>query len=183
MTQDGKTHTEKNSCSSGTLILGLVGAPFGLKGFVKVSSFSGETEHFSRLKKVTLRLSGKEETRNIAEVNVQGAALLMRFEGIENPEDAAALRGAELVAAREFAAPLKNGEFYIEDLKGLEVVTLAGEALGHITNVVEGGGGNLAEVTLTSGEKRFAPFRSEFFGDVDSEKGRIVLLEPWVLEP
>jgi len=159
-----------------------VGAPFGLKGFVKVKPFSGETAHFSRLKDVTLRQGDKEEMREIAEALFQGNTLLLRFAGIDDPESAALLQGAEIIAGREYAAPLREGEFYVEDLKGLEVINGEGELLGHITDVVDGGGGSLAEIRLLSGENRFAPFRNEFFGDVDLQKGAIVLLEPWILE-
>jgi 16S rRNA processing protein RimM len=162
--------------------LGLVGATFGLKGFVKVKPFSDETDHFTRLEKVTLRQGEREETRDLVEVVPQGNVLLIRFKGIDNPEAAALLKGAEIIAGREFAARLKEGEYYVEDLKDLEVVTTAGETLGHISNVVEGGGGDLAEVELPSGERKFVPFRNEFFGDVDLEGGKIVLLEPWILE-
>ena len=106
----------------------------------------------------------------------------MRFSGIQSPEAAAALKGAEVIVDREYAAPLKEGEYYVEDLKSLEVVTAAGESLGHIADVVEGGGGDLLEITLVCGETRLAPFRKEFFGDISLEEGKITLLEPWILE-
>ena len=164
--------------------LGLVGAPFGVKGFVKIKSFSGETAHFSDLKNVKLKKDEKEEIREIAEIvfsspNIGKASILMRFAGIESPEAAAALTGAEIIVGREFAAPLKKGQFYVEDLKGLEVLSPEGEILGRINDVLEGGGGYLAEVYF-SGKKRLAPFRKEFFTDPDFEKGTIILLEPWV---
>ena len=106
----------------------------------------------------------------------------MRFEGIDNPEAAVTLRGAEIIVPREFASPLKKGEYYIEDLKGLKVITLEGKIMGQITSLAEGGNGSLAEVLLLSGEKRLAPFRKEFFGNVDLEEGKIEILEPWILE-
>ena len=162
--------------------LGLVGAPFGLKGFVKVRPFSGETGHFINLEKVILRQGEKEETRELAEIICQEDSLLIRFAGINSPEAADKLKGAEIIAGRESAAPLKKGEYYIEDLKGLEVFGTEGETLGHITDVLEGGGGFLAELELLSGEKRLAPFRNEFFGDPDLGEGRIALLESWILE-
>jgi len=159
-----------------------VGAPFGLDGFVKVRPFSGETGHFSRLDNVILRQEGREKTLGLAEIVPRLDSLLIRFEGIDSPEAAALLAGAEIIVRREYGAPLKEGEYYVEDLKGLEVVTGNGEILGHITNVVEGGGGELAEVKLLSGKTQFAPYRKEFFGEPDLEKGKIVLLEPWILE-
>jgi 16S rRNA processing protein RimM len=159
-----------------------VGAPFGLKGFVKVKPLSGETGHFSRLRKVTLRQGNKDETWELAETIIQGDSLIVRFAGVESPEAAALLKGAELIAEREFAAPLKEGEFYVEDLKGLEVIDGGGETLGHISNVMEGGGAFLAEVKLSSGDTSLVPFRNEFFGEVNLDLGKIVLLEPWILE-
>jgi len=108
--------------------------------------------------------------------------LLIRFTGIDSPEAAAALRGAEIIAGRESAAALKDGEYYVGDLNGLTVVGLDGEIWGGIIGIAEGGGGNLAEVKLPSGHKRFVPFRKEFFGDVNLKEGKIVLLEPWILE-
>ena len=169
-------------------VLGLVGSPFGLKGFVKVKPFSGETGHLSCLDKVTLRQDGKEEARAVAEIVFRGdsgeggAAMLMRFAGIDSPEAAGKLKGAEIIAGREFAAPLNEGEYYVEDLKGLEVVDGEGVTLGHIADMVEGGGGDLAEVALLSGERRLVPFRKEFFGEMNAKEGRIALLEPWILD-
>jgi len=159
-----------------------VGAPFGIKGFVKVKPFSGEIGHFSRLHSVTLRQGSNEKIRDIAEIVPRREFLLMRFAGIDNPEAAAVLKGAEIIAEREYAAPLNEGEYYVEDLKGLEVVNGEGKAFGHITDVVEGGGGELVEIMLPSGEKRFVPFRKEFFGEVNLEGSSIVLFEPWVLD-
>jgi 16S rRNA processing protein RimM len=118
----------------------------------------------------------------VAETITQEDTALIRFAGIDNPEKAALLKGAEIIAPRENAAPLKEGEYYVEDLKGLQVIDSEGRTLGHITAVTEGSGGNLAEVKLLSGVKRIAPFRKEFFGDVNLEEGKIVLLESWVLE-
>jgi 16S rRNA processing protein RimM len=119
---------------------------------------------------------------DVAETVIQGDVVLIRFEGIDNSEAAEKLKGFEIIAEREFASPLGKGEFYIEELKGLEVKNAAGETLGRILFVVDGGGGNLAEVALNTGERRFVPFRNEFFGEVNMEKGYIIILEPWVLE-
>lgn len=159
-----------------------MGQPFGLKGFVKVKPFSGETAHFYRLNNVTLKQGKNEENREVAEVITQGAVLLVRFAGIDTPEKAKLLNGAEIIAGREYATPLNEGEYYVEDLKGLTVINPNTETLGRITEIIEGGGGNLAEVELPNGQKRFVPFRNEFFGEVNLTAGKIVLNEPWILE-
>lgn len=160
----------------------LVGAPFGLDGRVKIRSLSGEEEHLLRLKKITLRRDGVERVYAVEEFFPR--PLSVKLAGINSPEAAKALAGAELLAERSEAAPLAEGEFYIEDLKGLDVYGGADSALlGKIADVLEGGGGFLAEIVLFSGEKRLVPFRDEFFGVVDLENGRTELLAAWILEP
>jgi 16S rRNA processing protein RimM len=161
----------------------LVGGPFGIQGYVKVQSLSGEYEHLSRLSSVALRLKGEETIWEIEKVRKIHQRLAIKFRGIDDPEAAKALAGAEIIADRNQAAPLGKDEFYVEDLLGLAVVSEAGEILGHISGIAEGGGGSLAEIRLSSdGTVKFAPFRNEFFGDIRLEIGQAVLLHPWVLE-
>jgi len=166
-------------------VAGLLGAPHGLAGFIKLRPLSGEGEHFLRLQTVTLRREGwegGEKKLPVEEVRQSGRFWLVKFRGVESPEAARALAGSEVLVSREEAAPLGAGEFYVEDLRGLAVCGPGGEALGTVRDVVDAGGGSLIEVGLTSGAARFVPFRKEFVGEVDVEAGRLELLAPWVLE-
>jgi 16S rRNA processing protein RimM len=163
-------------------IIGLVGAPFGVKGFLKVRPLSGEIEHLLKLESAVVSKDGKERLLNIEETAPALPGVIIKFAGIDSPEAAKALNGAQLLAGREQAAPLADGEFYIEDLKGLPVSIENGEIIGHITDIIEGGGGELAEVRLLAGEKRLVPFRHEFFSEICPEKGRIILQNLWILQ-
>jgi 16S rRNA processing protein RimM len=169
-------------------IIGLVGAPFGVKGFVKVRPCSGEIDHLLELQSVLLCKDGKEKLYKIEESSPAHTgsmipAVLIRFEGINSPEDAKVLSGAQLLVKREQAAPLKNGEFYIEDLKGLPVfANNENTLLGHITDIIEGGGGELVEIQLTNGDKKLVPFRKEFFTEINPKKNRVSLENLWILD-
>jgi len=163
-------------------IIGLVGSPFGVNGFLKVHSCSGEIDHLLNLESVIVSKNGKEQLLKIEEITPVLPAVHMRFKGIDSPEKAKELTGAQLLAGRDKAAPLNDGEFYIEDLKGLPVTAENGETIGQITDIIEGGGGELAEIKLLSGEKKLVPFRKEFFPVIDPENSRIVLQNLWILE-
>jgi 16S rRNA processing protein RimM len=167
---------------TGQFVVGLVGIPFGVKGFVKVRSLSGENAHIRGLDAVLLRTGSGEKRYEVEETVVSGRTLMMKFRGIDSPEAAKALTGAELVAGRDHAAPLNEGEFYIADLRGIPVALPSGEPVGEITDVFEGGGGFLAEIRLPSGEPRLVPFRNEFFGEIDPQNRKAVLWEGWILE-
>ncbi len=188
-----------------SFVIGIVGAPFGVKGFVKVHVPSGETGHLESLKDVTLRHQGAEKKYRVEGVGGTAASFVMKFKGVDSPEAAKPLAGAELVAPREAAAPLEEDEYYIEDLRGLavvlgspdaevaamdaevaamdaEVAAAGAEVLGELTDVLEGGGGQLAEIRLADGSRRLVPFRNEFFGEIDLAKRTAVLRGRWMLE-
>ncbi|MDR0388740.1 MAG: ribosome maturation factor RimM [Spirochaetaceae bacterium] len=171
-------------------VVGHVGQPHGLEGFVKIRSASGEREHLLALKEVLVRGKSGEKTFNIEESRELSGQVLMKFRGIESPEAAKAWSGAALLTGRDQAAPLARNEFYIEELKGLEVVSSARDSrpqkdlikLGVVSDVVEGGGGWLVEVKLLSGKTQLVPFRKEFFGDIDEAGRTMPLLAEWILE-
>jgi len=175
--------------------LAVVGSPFGVNGFIKIKSLSGETGHLKSLKKITLRQNNKNSVYIIEESRQteEKAVLLVKFAGIDSPETAKNLIGAEFIADRALAAPLGPAEYYIEDLKGLKVLENSefripnselsnARILGVVSDILEGGGGLLAEVRLPSGEHKLVPYRNEFFGDVNMNEGWIELLQPWILE-
>ncbi|MDR3356772.1 MAG: ribosome maturation factor RimM [Spirochaetaceae bacterium] len=160
-------------------------APFALGGFVKVRSLSGETEHLLRLSAAVLRGKTGERVYKIESARATGVSpqdILVKFKDIDTPEAAKALSGAEILLSRSEAAPLARDEFYIRDLKGLSVVDCDGRGLGELCDILEGGGGQLAELRLLSGETRLVPFRNEFFGEISLEKRKITLLSLWMLE-
>jgi len=156
-------------------IAGIIGSPFGVKGFVKVRPLSGEIDHLLKLKSVILNKDGKERIYQIDESAPSPPFILIRFEGIDTPEAAKTLNGAQIIISREQAAPLGEGEYYIEDLKGLPVQSNNGELIGNVTDIVEGGGGELVEVKLINGDKHLVPFRKEFFSEINPEKGRLLI--------
>lgn len=163
------------------IAIGKVRTSHGLRGFLKVESYSGETEHFTRLRSVELRDGVRERSFSVEAVRIASGTVLMKLRGLETPEAARALSGWELVVARDKAAPLGNDEYYLSDLCRCEVVK-EGRVLGRVRSVCEGGGGDLLEVEVPSGKRYFVPFRSEFVGEVDVE-GRIVELEAdWLLQ-
>jgi len=183
-------------------IIGIVGSPFGVKGFVKVRSLSGEVDHLLNLQSVVVSKDGKERLLKIEESTSNSGIALIRFQGINSPEAAKTLNGAQLIVDRSLATPLNNGEFYIEDLKGLEVYADNNEIenykisslrasvppcdkfsiIGIIIDIIEGGGGELVEIKLTNGEKKLIPLRKEFFPDINPSRGKIVLKGIWILD-
>ncbi len=165
-------------------VAGLVASSHGIKGFLKIRPLSGEMEHLLALESVRIRLGSQEKVYIIEESQEAHAVILMKFQGVDTSEDAKKLTGGEILVDRSQAAPLQDDEYYIEDLKGMKVFLGAfdGTEIGEITDIIEGGGAELAEIRLTSSEKKLVPFRNEFFGEIDIEGKKAVLVSEWILE-
>ena len=191
-------------------VVGIVRGSHGLSGEFKVESTSGEYEHFGRIKEVTLTDGTEQRVFKVEYTKDSSVTLYMKLIGIDTPEDALAFNGWRIVVPREYAHPLKEGEWYIEDLKGCSVwyeevaplsapVVLSDDnTIGTVTDVVEGGAGYLVEILLSEsctkltdevkftkrGKIRtvYVPFKNDFIGAVDVNERKMQLMHLWILE-
>ena len=189
------------------LATGIVRAPHGVKGFVKVRPYSSDFEHFFSLKEVTLQREGKSRKAEIEQVQNHSGELLVKFKGIDSPEEARFISGWDILVPRQQASKLGKGEVYIADLPGMKLVYeqeevgeradhgLGGhgageveasniglkgtcEVVGEVVGTVEGAQALLLEVLALDGKKYLVPYmKGVFVSDVDVEKGTIRLLK------
>lgn len=197
------------------LTVGFVRASHGLTGEVRVESASGRYEHIAALKEVTLVQKGISAKYAVENARVAGNALYVKFAGVDSPEAAKKLNGAALQTSRENACPLKEGEWYVEDLKKCSLVYFGEEnglgndvaptddirsrsVVGSITDVLEGGAGELLEVLLSedcdvlkeevklNANKKprtvYVPFNETHVGKVDIPNKSVQLMHLWILE-
>lgn len=171
------------------LITGRIRGTFGLEGFLKIESCSGEYEHFLNLKEIKLQLPSKgTETQppelfyQVEECVVRNTDALLKLRGIDSPEAAKKLHEADILVPRDMACPLERGEFYINDLCNSDLV-YKGNSVGTIADVVEGGGGLLLEVSeAATGRTVYIPFRSQFIGKINIPAKQVELMHRWILE-
>lgn len=164
------------------LAVGKIAKPYGVHGWLKVVSYSGETGHFFRLKTV----AASDATRNlqlaVEEVKEYQEGLVIKFRGYDSPESARGLCGLELKVPRDQAAPCGKDEYYFADLATCHLYH-AGAVLAQVRGVMEGGAsGVLLEVAKADGQVVLIPFQEPFIGEVDIGSRRIELLAPWVLD-
>ncbi len=164
------------------LVIGRLGAPFGVRGHLKLRSSSGEYGHIARLAELELRgPDGRAKRLRVAELVDAPGGAAVRFEGLDSPEAARPYVNFEILADRADAAPLAENEWYIGDLVGCDLVH-AGIVAGTVEAVVDGAADPLLETRLPDGRTALVPFRKEFVGEVDVGAKRIELVAPWILE-
>lgn len=163
------------------LVTGVVGRPHGTGGYLKVTSLSGELDHFRSLKDIVLVGGTKRTQMRIEHVRTTGNGVLMKLEGVDSPEAARAYTGLEIWVPRDEAAPLGDEEYYVADVCGC-ILEFDGATVGEIAAVCEGGNGMLLDVARRDGGRVFVPFIPEFIGDVDIARRTVELIAGWVLE-
>jgi len=162
------------------IAIGKIRTSHGVKGMLKVLSFSGQTEHFLKLKEFVLRKNGKEKVLTVESIKAAGSMILVKLKGIDNPEIGKTYSGWEIWTTRDFAAPLSSGEYYIKDLNGCNVVS-NGKVLGKIIGISENSINNLLEVKTDSGIF-IIPFKEEFIGEIDLKLNTVELTALWLVE-
>jgi len=162
------------------LVVGIVRTSHGVKGYVKVMSLSGEHRHFLNMKEVCLVKDNVEKDYRIEEVKFASKDVLIKFQGINTPEDGKRLAGAEIWVDREYAAPLDTGEYYVSDIVGCSLM-YKGEKVGNVVSVIENGISDLLEVRSDSGT-HIVPLTEQFVGAIDVDNGMIELKDDWVLQ-
>jgi len=136
------------------ILVGKIGAAHGLKGEVKVTSFTEDPAAIARYG--PLYAEGRQQALFVKSARQASGALLMRFEGIAERTQAEDLKGKRLYVARAQLPPLEAGVYYQADLIGLEVS--AGEKrLGRVAQLVNFGGGDLVEVEKEGGDRLLVP--------------------------
>jgi len=163
------------------IAIGAIRTAHGVKGFMKVRSFSGEWDHFTRLENIQLRSGSKRRDFMVEGYRWLGKELIIKIQGIDTPEEVKNFANWEIWVDTNYAAPLGKDEFYLRDLVGCDLV-YSGEKIGQIKTFIEGGASDLVEVILETGEKRLIPFHEPFIGEIDTRKRVVNLLVDWILE-
>ena len=175
------------------LVVGFIRGAHGFSGESKVESASGEYEHLLNLKEVTLQHDGLQKETTVEAVSLGHAVAYIKFAGIDSDTELKKYSGWEILAERKYCKPLKKDEWYIADLINCSLVyegkddpatSVAPKVVGTITDVLEGGGGNLLEVSLAEScdRKVLVPFNKEFIGKVDMKNKTVQLMHLWILE-
>ncbi len=160
---------------SNEILLGVVVAPYGLKGEVKVKPLSDIFERqMGFVKKVLLYKGMSKKELELESFKRAGNLFILKFKGIDERDSSETLVNGEIWIEKSKAAPLEEGEFLFDDLKGCRVVDLSGKSLGTVVDVLEMPSSHVLVVNK-DGKEVLVPFISQFVKDVDVEKKKIVI--------
>lgn len=158
------------------VLLGEIGAAQGLKGEVRLRSYTQDPTAIARYGALDDEHGRKIE---IESLRVTPKALIARIKGVTTREGAEALANTKLYVARNRLPERDEEEWYHADLIGLTVVNAGGAPIGTVIAVQNFGAGDLIEIKPSAGGPTvLVPFTRDAVPEVDVEGGRLVLVPP-----
>jgi 16S rRNA processing protein RimM len=159
------------------ILLGRIAGAQGLRGEVKINSFTADPENIAAYGPLT---DGKGRQFTLERVrHLKGGAVVALLAGVKDRAAAEALRGTELYVARDQLPEADEDEWYYEDLVGLKAVSPQGDEIGEVLSVQNFGAGDLLEIRPADArQSRFVPFTRAAVPIVDVKNARIVVDPP-----
>ena len=170
--------TESPQARDGLVLLGRIGAAQGLRGEVRIATFTESPENIAAYGPL-VDAGGRSFT--IESVRpLKGAVVVARLAGVGDRTAAEALNGVELHVEKTRLPPPDDNEWYYDDLIGLKAVAPDGTEIGEIGAVQNFGAGDLLEIRLAGvgGQMVFVPFTEAAVPVVDIKAARVVVIMP-----
>jgi 16S rRNA processing protein RimM len=164
--------------TSRRVTLGRVSGVFGVKGWLKVHSYTRPPENILNYRRWWMNRGDGFEAKVLAS-QIQNRSLVVQLsdaagEAIEDRDVAAGLIGIDIEVEREALPKLREGEFYWVDLIGLRVESLEGAALGVVTDVTSNGAQDVLVTGEGESERMIPVVRPQIVREIDLAAGRIV---------
>ncbi len=155
------------------VVMGRISAPYAIRGWVRIQT---QTEYIDSLLDYPVwhvGRNGQWRPFRLVEGKVHGQYLLAHLEGMDDRDAAEAVTGMEIAVPREDRPEAEEGEYYWDDLIGLEVVNGEGAVLGTVDALLATGAHDVLQI---QGEReRLIPFVDAFVREVDLAARRIVV--------
>ena len=153
----------------GNMAIGQVGKPHGIKGEVKVLPLTDDIRRFRRLTYVIIK--GIEY--KVEFVKLQADRAILKLEGFDTPEPLAALRDQYVEVRREDAVKKKEDEFFIDELRGMEVFDTDGQDLGLIYDVIQTGSNDV--YWIQKPQQLLIPAMKTIVVSVDVDENKMII--------
>lgn len=165
-------------CSQNLIKAGRIIKPHGIRGEVCIDSY---VDSPSLLLGNVFLQQGEQAPKPMVLLKARPhqGRLLGVFEEVTDRNAAEEIRGADLLIGRNRLPELAEGEFYLQDLLGLEVrLHSSGESVGHVVDVDLSSGQEIWVIEAKGGAEILFPAVPEFVTSIDLERGQVVISPP-----
>jgi len=155
--------------------IGVITTTHGLKGEVKVFPTTEDPGRFEDLEKCYLKDKNEYKPLTVSSVRYFKNLVILGFKEYTDIDQVMPLRSKELYVDREHAIPLEEGEYYVADILGCDVLDEEGKKLGILEDYMETGAQDVYRIRRDNGKEFLLPAVDEFIKKVDVEGRKMII--------
>ena len=154
------------------ILVGKISNPHGIKGWVKVISFTDPIENILSYKKWIISDNETEKTYCLEDSRIQGNKIVIKLEGVNNRDDADLLKNLQIEVNRSDLPKLDENSYYWEDLVDFNVIDIKGMHVGKVDSLFRTGSNDVLVIINKTKQRLLVPFIMEEvikYVDLDKE--------------
>jgi 16S rRNA processing protein RimM len=159
------------------IVLGKITSVHGVRGEVKVYSFTDPIDNLLDYRRWTLRRGDEWRQAELVGGRLQGRVLVAKLRGVDDRDEARALADFDILIPLAQLPRLDEGEYYWHQLEGLRVIDQAGRLLGRVDHLLETGANDVLVVRACAGSlddrERLLPYTEQCVLRVDLAAGEM----------
>lgn len=162
------------------VVMARVGKPHGIKGWLRLESFTSPAANLLQYKEFIVQIGGQEKRLTLDDYREQAGKLVGHFADYDAPETARELTGLELLIDSSELPALEEGDYYWHQLLGLTVINLEQQNLGTLVRLMETGANDVLVVkpsqdSIDSRERLIPYLPDQVVRQVDLESGTVLV--------
>jgi len=170
----GRRQSKDEEATSGSsepefLVVGKIVRPHGVRGEVGMKLMTDHPEHLLKVK--TLYVGTEHRSYDVTRIRRHQSGMIIHFDGFQDRDAAEVLREQFVHVHVDDAIPLEEGEYYLFQIEGIEVVSEDGESLGRLSGLLETGANDVYIITTPEGNELLLPAIPDVIKHVDVPGG------------
>ena len=143
------------------VFVGKVSGPHGIKGWVKVISYTDTLENILSYKEWFIINKEGKKPFSIEDFRIQGKKIIVKLDGIQDRNSAEDLKNKEILVSRIELPKLEKNTYYWNDLLDLPVLDKKGTQIGKVDSLFETGSNDVLVIVNENKERLLVPFIME----------------------
>jgi 16S rRNA processing protein RimM len=159
--------TETGTRRTKYIVVGKLGSTYGVQGWIKLHAYTETIANILDYNPWYIEEADQWSLIERTEAREQHKGIIVKFSGINNPEQARLLTGKKIAVLSTELPPLKKGEYYWSDLEGLTVINHDGAILGKVIYLLETGSNDVLVIKDEKNKELAIPYLSSIIKDID----------------
>ena len=170
-----------NCLNAEKVLLGQLSAVFGVKGWIKVTSHTQPRENILNYPEWLLKIGDTWKLTKVEQGRPHGKTLVAKLAGCDDRDQAQLLVNTKIAIYRSQLPETGEDEYYWSDLLGMQVITVKGDALGKVAEILETGSNDVLVIKKKSSGKTVESLVPWLEGDVitNVDKNEKIITVNW----